>query len=325
MTSCRIAAALLVGLSSAVNSQDPIAPVPAAPAARLSPLVGSAAVTDPIAPMLPPLLPVPQPTYAPHKPCLPCQTEYNPGHVYLPEASPDCHSGNCNGECHACRRTWVSADFLFGWSQNLADINRGHEFGVKANGGYWFDDNKSLGLDFGILNVHQPYHEIVLGHTLINSPLTYTTGDANLRFSLLNHEHLGIDGLVGYRFARLHEVEFISSATGFAANLDTRNRVNAAQVGLIVDYHYGAYFCEVLGKIGTGRNSEAITINGLLVSDSPMCVASEFGARVGYQLGEGVFGTLGYSFTYLSNVARPGRIDSDFYLHGFTIGLETRF
>jgi Putative beta barrel porin-7 (BBP7) len=317
--------ALLLGACAAATAQDLRPALPTAPAARLAPLAGLNSVSDPVAPVLPPLLPIPAAGPAPHKPCLPCQTEYHPGHVYLPEASPDCGAGGCDGECHPCRRAWVSLDFLFGMSEDLPDASRGHEFGAKANVGYWFSDAKNFGVDLGFLNVHQPFHEIVFGNTLINAPLTFTTGDVNLRMQLLNDEHFRVDGLVGYRFTRLHENEFISSSTGFATNLDTRNQLNTAQIGVVGTYHFGSYFWEVLGKVGVGRNSESIAIDRALLNDSPMATVSEFGARVGYQLGEGVFGTLGYTFLYLSNVARPGRVDSDFYLHGLTVGVETRF
>jgi len=68
-----------------------------------------------------------------------------------------------------------------------------------------------------------------------------------------------------------------------------------------------------------------MTVNGLPLSESAMTIVPEFGARVGYQIGAGVYGTIGYTFLYLSDVTRPGRGDSDFYLHGFTVGVECRF
>ena len=56
-----------------------------------------------------------------------------------------------------------------------------------------------------------------------------------------------------------------------------------------------------------------------------MVFVPEFGARAGYQIGEGVFWTVGYTFLYLNTAARPGRGDTDFFLHGLTVGLECRF
>ena len=318
-------AALLLGTCAAAHGQDPFPIVPGTPATCLAQLPGSAVVADPFPATLPPLLPVPPPALAPRKPCLPCHNEYQPGHVYLPDQSPDCGAGGCDGECRPCRRWWVSAELFIGWSQDLGEFDRELALGVKAGGGYWFDDSKTLGLDLSVLNVHQPYHEIFWANTLVNSPLTIATGDANVRMELLGFNRFRVDGLAGYRVVRLHEHVFINSLAGFAGDADARNTIHAAQVGLVGDYRYGAYFWELLGKVGIGRNSESLTLNKVQFSDSTMAVVPEFGARMGYQLGEGVYGTLGYTFLYLNNVARPGRPDADFYIHGFTIGLEARF
>jgi hypothetical protein len=313
-------ATLLLGACAAACGQEPAQVLP--PAARLTPAPGPV-VIDPVDPTIPPLV-IPQPAPVPRKPCLPCHTEYQPSHVYLPEANPDYGTGGCDGECRNCRRAWVSLSFFLGCSQNLGDIDRGLECGLRAGGGYWFDDTKTTGLDVSIFSVHQPHHEIFFD-TYVNSPLTVTTADANVRLELLNYDRYRLDGLVGYRYAQLHEQLFVHSLDGFAADDNTRNQIQAAQLGLVGTYKFGGYFCEVLGKLGLGRDSESITLSGLRFTDSVMTVVPEFGARVGYQLGEGVYGTLGYSFLYLSKVARPGRGDSDFYIHGFTIGMECRF
>lgn len=311
-------AALLLGAYAAASGQDTVLP----PAARLAPAPGPV-IIEPVDPTIPPLV-IPQPAPVPRKPCLPCHTEYQPSHVYLPEANPDYGAGGCDGECRDCRRARVSLSFFLGCSQNLGDIDRGLECGLQAGGGYWFDDTKTTGLDVSLLNVHVPHHETFFD-TYVNSPLTVTTADANFRLELLTHERYRLDGLVGYRYAQLHEQLFLHSLDGFAADDNTRNRIQAAQIGVIGTYKFGGYFCEVLGKLGLGRDSESITLNGLRFTDSVMTVIPEFGARVGYQLGEGVYGTFGYSFLYLSKVARPGQGDTDFYIHGFTIGVECRF
>ena len=183
---------------------------------------------------------------------------------------------------------------------------------------------KTLGIDVGWLNVHKPYHEIFFD-TFVNAPLTVTTADVNLRVELLGYERYRLDGLVGYRYARLHETLFVHNLGGFAAEENTRNNVQAAQVGAVGSYRYGAYLCEVFGKVGGGRNAESLTLNGVRVTDSAMVFVPEFGARAGYQIGEGVFWTVGYTFLYLNTAARPGRGDTDFFLHGLTVGLECRF
>jgi len=311
--------ALVLAACAAAHGQDPVPVLP--PAARLAPAPGTAVVVDPV---VPPLLVVPPPPGAPRKPCLPCHTEYQPSHVYLPEANPDCGAGGCDGECRPCRRYWVSLAFLAGGSQKLGDIDRGHECGCQGGAGYWFDDTKTLALDVGWLNVHKPYHEIFFD-TFVNAPLTVTTADVNLRVELLGYERYRLDGLLGYRYVHLHETLFVHSAGGFAAEETTRNNIQAAQVGAVGSYRYGAYLCEVFGKVGVGRNAESVSLNGVRLTDSTMTVVPEIGARAGYQIGEGVFWTVGYTLLYLNNVARPGRGDTDFFLHGFTVGVECRF
>jgi hypothetical protein len=272
--------------------------------------------------VLPPLLPVPPPAGPPRKPCLPCHTEYQPNHVYLPENNPDC--GGCDGECHPCRQWWVNASFLAGGSQDLGSLHRDIEFGVLGGAGYWFSPAKTFGLEVTVLDMHQPYREVSFD-SIITSPITVWTTDASLRMQLWTHDRYRIDGLAGYRFAELHENLVIGVANGFATDHNTMNHINAAQIGLVGDYCYGAYFCELLLKLGLGRNSETLTINGVRTTDGVLAVVPEVGARVGYQLGEGVYGTLGYTFLYMNNVARPGKGDTDFFFHGFTIGVECRF
>jgi hypothetical protein len=315
-------AALLLGACAAACGQDRLPAAPP-PAARLAPVPGPVAV--PLsAPDVSPLLAVPPPVAAPRPPCLPCHTDYQPHHVYIPDANPDFGAGSCDGECRPCRQYWVSLALLLGGSSDLGDVHRRLHFGVQGAAGYWFDPTKTFGIEANGLNVHKGYEKVQFD-TYVSSPLTVTTADANLRLELMALERYRLDGLVGYRHARLHEGLFINQAGAFAADADTRNQINAGQVGVVGTYRYGAYLAEVLTKVGVGRNSQTITLNGLPQTDSNMSVVPEFGAHVGYQIGEGVYGTLGYTFLYLSNVARPGRSDTDFYLHGFTVGMECRF
>jgi hypothetical protein len=312
----------LLGACAAACGQGPAGTLPPA---RLAPVPGPVLGGDPAAPLGAPLLPVPPPQDAPRKPCLPCQTDYQPNHVYLPDANPDCGAGGCDGECRPCRRYWASLAFLVGGTEKLGEIHQDLAYGLAGGAGYWFDDTKTFGLEVNGLSIHTPHHEIFFD-TYVNAPLTVWTSDANARMELLAQDRFRLDALIGYRYVDLHEKIFANSASGLAAEDRRQNNINVGQVGIVGNYKFGGYFCELLAKVGIGRNSEAATLNGVRLSDSDMIMVPEFGARVGYQLGEGVYGTLGYTFLYLSNVTRPGHTDStDFYLHGFTIGMECRF
>lgn len=317
------AVVLLLAVGPTIRGQDPEPILPTPPAARLAPMPGTATFADQ-APALPPLLPVPPPTPPARKPCLGCATEYQPGHLYLPEGNPDCGAGGCDGECRACRQTWVHLSFLAAKTQALGDFDRGYSKGFLGGAGYWFTPAKDLGLDTSFLTLRKRYGE-VLPRTLVHAPLTVATGDGNLRAELLTYTNYRLDGLVGYRYAYLHEHLSITRASDLATEHNARNGIHAAQVGLVGDFRHGPYFCELLAKLGVGRNSETIWANGLRTTDNIMALVPEFGARAGYQLGEGVYGTVGYTFLYFSDVARPGQGGSDFSLHALTIGVECHF
>ena len=133
----------LVAGAAALGQEPPVLPPPSQPAARLVPL--------PVSPtdvQSSPLLQVPASPLETRPPCRPCPNEYHPSHVYLPEQSPDC-SGGCDGDCHACRRGWFNAAFFIGKSQNLDNVERRYIYGLQAGGGYWFDDERSVGIDLG--------------------------------------------------------------------------------------------------------------------------------------------------------------------------------
>ena len=218
---------------------------------------------------------------------------------------------------------WVSLAFFVGGSQNLGDIDRGHECGFKARR-LLVRRRKNFGVDVGSLNVHQPYHEIFFD-TLLNAPLTVTTADVNLRMELLGLRAFPLDGLVGYRYAQLHEDVVRPQPRRVRRRRGHRATTQGGPGRRGRQLPFRCVFLRGAGQGGRRPQSEVDGARRVRFNDSAMSVASEFGARVGYQLGEGVFGTLGYTFFYLNNVARPGHGDGDFYLHGFTIGLETRF
>src|SRR5262245_26269834 len=88
---------ILLGACAIAGGQEPL-PTTLPPAARLAPPPGSV-VVSPAAPAVPPLLAVPAPQPVPRPPCLPCHTDYQPHHVYIPDANPDYGAGGCDGEC----------------------------------------------------------------------------------------------------------------------------------------------------------------------------------------------------------------------------------
>jgi hypothetical protein len=141
---------------------------------------------------------------------------------------------------------------------------------------------------------------------------------------MIEGEAFQVHALAGYRYLRLHEELFIGNAA-FIADIDTKNHLNAAQFGAIGSYRHGAYLCEVLTRLGIGPNDQVLTINGVRTTEVETSGLFEIGARAGYQIGQGCWATIGFTFLYLTNMERPRAGDTSFYLHGLTLGFEARY
>lgn len=285
------------------------------PAARLT-LPGNAADTG-AAPTLP----------VPGTPPQPFATgfanESFASHGFVGTPATECNNGGCDGDCRPCRQGWCNAAFFVGKSENLPDVDRRFIYGWQLGAGYWLGEERTVGIDVNVFNAHGSWRRVP-GPYLIDSPVTLTTGDANLRMELLAIDCFRLDGLLGYRYLQLHERYFVGTIST-AFDLATRNHVNAAQVGLAADYRYGPYFAELVGKLAVGRTSEDIDVNAVRTIEHDVSLISELTFRVGYQFGESFWGTIGYSAICPSNVERPGRHDTYYLLHGLTIGFVKRF
>jgi Putative beta barrel porin-7 (BBP7) len=309
-------AALVVWCAAAAGQES--APVLPPPAARLAP-----PGTE-----LPPLLTVPPPpavpVLPPAAPCRSCPTDYHPGYTYLPDQDPDWSRGGCDGECRACRTTWVAAELLFGVAKDLGEVDYRKTLGVWLGGGHWFDDARTAGIDLGIFATSDKASVSRAGPTFLDASFTLWTIDANLRAELFEAGQWRITGLVGYRYLYFREQLVIGSALA-VADEEARNEVNAAQVGLVAAYRLGPYTCATEAKVAVGRNQRRTGLNGFGPAENDVAIIPEFATRVGYQVGEGKWCTFGYRALYLNNILRPGRGETDFFLHGLTVGFEMRF
>jgi hypothetical protein len=252
---------------------------------------------------MPPLLPMPESAALPHGPL----GAYPIDHGFGSERSPDC---GCDGDCHPCRQGWFSLALFYG-KANEPPPTKSDDFlyGIDFDGGYWFSEARRIGLNIGLFNADGSL---------------FLTANAGLRFHLYEDHRLRIDGLIGYEFVRLEEgIQF--GIPPLAFDLGTKNSINAGQIGAIVDYRFGPYFGQLIGKGAVGNNNSEINLNGFVLGENDLCYVTEFAARVGYQLGESLWGTLGYRFNWLTDVERPGRRDSTYFIHGVTIGFEKRF
>lgn len=321
--SMAIALVGILGMVSSARAEDDIITITTRTAQRPVTLPG----TSPTGDELPPLIRVPEATLAP-VPAAPCQTSpnaYYHGHSYLPETNPDGRAGLCGNDHRGPTKFWVNAAYFLGITEDLGPVKRDETHGVRLGAGYWFDDYRTYGVDLSFFATHDTYHEIVGGPALLNSPMTFAGGDANLRGNLLTYDRYRLDGLLGYRVLHLSE-QF--NRTTFTQVLLTKsnNVVNAAQIGAVGEYRFGPYFGDLAVKVAFGNNSERLRVNGLETTNSVFVIVPEVNFRMGYLLGSGTRFFVGYDFIYLNDAARPNNLGpSNFGLHAFTAGLEFLF
>lgn len=280
---------------------------------------------------LPPLLMVPgEPAVraSTRKSCRTCASDYNPNLAYLPDENPDCRGGRCGGaKSPAAETVRVSADAFIGLGSNIRDVDHQVIGGFKLGAATWLDAGHTVGLDAGYFGAHDPFRNTFLtvnGPKLVDSPVTLSTADANLRLELYTGGRVRVDGLVGYRYLSLHEQILEGSAAG--VNFwETYNSVHLGQVGAAGSYRFGPYTLEALLKLGFGRNSETAEVNGVRTRTSDFAFVPEFAARAGYG-SDGFRMVIGYQLLYLSQAVRPdNRQPSDYFLHGLTVGAEVRY
>jgi hypothetical protein len=145
-----------------------------------------------------------------------------------------------------------------------------------------------------------------------------------------------VDVLAGFRYLRLNEDMLLESTSlqlpsvpgevfTFRDTFSTTNDFYGGQVGARVVVDLGVAFAEVTGKIGAGPMTQEVDIAGALQttggafpsgmyaqrtnsgnsSETRFAVVSEVQANAGAQFGP-VRVFAGYSFMYVSSVARPG-------------------
>lgn len=260
--------------------------------------------------------------------CRTCANDYNPNYAYLPDSNPDCRNGQCGQRCRQPEVMWANADFITAFGSDIRDVKHGLMYGVKLGVGFWFNDENTTGLESSFLNIHDGYRDIFRGQfgpTLVDSPITLTTVDFNLRHQLVSHGRFRLDGLFGYRYLSLGEQ--LLEGTPIGSNFyKTQNSVNLAQFGVAGGYRFGPYTGELLVKLGFGRNEQVAEVNNVRTTDTVDAFVPELGLRVGYHIGEGAKLVFGYQLLYLDSAARPNNRDpNNYFLQGVTVGLEVRY
>ena len=155
------------------------------------------------------------------------------------------------------------------------------------------------------------------------------------------------DAIVGYRFLRVDDrVSVVENATSLDTGLpgsffirdlfESENQFHGIDLGTSMSLCKGCWSLDILSKIALGNTASRIVVDGSTVitenqqsetftggilaqrtnigtrSFDEFAVAPELGVNIGYQLNACWRATLGYTFIYLSRVARAGdQIDRD--------------
>jgi putative beta barrel porin BBP7 len=235
---------------------------------------------------------------------------------------------------------------------------------------------------------------VLAGGSVLTMSNQLQGGEANGLFRLPSLGSLRLTGLAGARFLYFKEnLTFDQGNVGVAGGpaaaqifavsdtFQTTNHFYGGQVGLRGEYQRGSLFVNATAKVALGDMSQAADIAGssteafagvplhtvpggtfALATNSGRHTTDQFGVvpeaaiNVGYDLSRSVRLSLGYTFLYLNNVARPGtEIDrnlnitqsppfggsanmltgttapsfsfnrSDFWAQGVTFGVEVRY
>ena len=242
--------------------------------------------------------------------------------------------------------------------------------GVRGVLGLWLDRQQTVAFEGGglWLSNREPNWRGASGavgvHTEAASRLW--GAEANLRCELVRRTYCHLDFLGGFRHLSLDEalsvIERDPAADAVTSDrCGTRNRFYGGQLGLEMELHNGNWTLDIYGKAALGADCETVKLGGtalvggqsvpggLLVTPAAsgarrqdeFAVVPEFGVHLSYTVTNNLRASVGYTFLYLSDAARPSeQLDalrqsphssilpipsSDFWGQGLSVGLEFRF
>ena len=281
---------------------------------------------------------------------------------------------------------WFTDGQCFGWELNYLgmDDSRDH-FSTDTNSttiiARPFTNAVSGDQDAVLVS----FPDVAEGSIQVESVSEFRSFEFLLRRAVVQRCDYRIDVLFGYRYGRLNDRLTITDNLQELENnnvlidsydrFETRNRFNGAEFGVVMNRRYCRWGFELLAKLALGRTSSRVEINGSttiidggnsqtypggilalptnigVYKTKEVAVMPEIGVNLMYCLTPRTKFTLGYTFIYLSHVARPGdQIDmmvnssqfppgnlngvalpafqfrtTDFWAHGLNFGLDIRF
>lgn len=235
------------------------------------------------------------------------------------------------------------------------------------------------------------YPDTIAGEIAVNSKTKFWGTDLSARANLFGTGELRIDVLGGYRYLQLQDTVTIRENLvvldpngGFPVgtniqiydNVYSNNVFNGGAIGAAAEFRTGRWFAmgrstvslgsmykqiQIAGaaQIAEPRGLPTTTLGGILTqptnigtfSSTAFAVVPEATLAVGYQLSDLIRAYVGYTFLYMSNVARAGdqfdltvngtqlaggqpngsprpifvRNDTDFWAQGINFGAEIRY
>ena len=152
--------------------------------------------------------------------------------------------------------------------------------GFQMDGGWWLDRRQTVAVEGGFLTLDDwyrrrdpaPVSTPVATYNAATASVTsrYSSAEANVRALLLASDPFRVEGLVGYRYAGLHERGWVDSVTpdqdvGVVEYLDrakARNDFHGGQVGLAARWQSDLWALEATGKVAFGGVWERADLTG---------------------------------------------------------------
>jgi Putative beta barrel porin-7 (BBP7) len=267
-------------------------------------------------------------------------------------------------------RYYGDVDYILWWSErdHRDDFGALIRNGIRGTLGLWLNPQQNYGMEVGGFWVadRSPGDDSLAGTVNVSTRFHSNLWDAEaqLRAEIYRGTWAHLDALAGFSYLRLDEALDVGEHEADVGTLDrigTRNNFYGGQLGAELHIHYNKFFLDLWGKAALGVNDETIEINAVTIADGQtfaggsvaapafignhhrdqFAVVPQFGINLGFECGQHLRFSAGYTFLYLTDAARPGaQIDAllgtpssspfpfqsgEFWIQGLNLGLEFRF